>query len=55
MGARILLGILLVVLLVAGVAGITRTAYNAGLARGLADSGQVSPPPGVAPYPGPWP
>ncbi len=48
MGTRGLLGILLAVVLMAGVAGI---AYNTGVARGLAESGQISPPPGIAPYP----
>lgn len=48
MGTRGVVAILLVLLIGAGVAGI---AYNAGVARGLAGSGQISPPPGVAPYP----
>jgi len=49
MGTRGVLGLLLMLVLAAGVAGI---AYNAGVTRGMADSGKVNPPPpGVAPYP----
>lgn len=49
MGTRGVLGLLLVLVLAAGVAGI---AYNAGVTRGMADSGKINPPPpGVAPYP----
>lgn len=49
MGTRGIVAVLLVLLVGAGVAGI---AYNAGVARGIAGSGQVAPPPpGVAPYP----
>lgn len=56
MGPRGLVGILLLVVLVAGAAGL---AYNAGVAQGIAQSGQtVAPPgggPGGAPYPyGPY-
>jgi len=49
MGTRGIVGIVLVLLLAAGVAGI---AYNAGIARGVAESGKITPPPsGVTPYP----
>ena len=49
MGMRGVLGILLVLVLAAGVAGI---AYNAGVSRGIVESGKITPPPpGTAPYP----
>jgi hypothetical protein len=52
MGPRGFLGIVLLVVLVAGAAGL---AYNAGVAHGLAQSGQTVAPPGGGPYPyGPY-
>src|SRR5260370_17686249 len=52
MGPRGLVGILLLVVLVAGAAGL---AYNAGIAQGVAQSGQTVAPPGSGPYPyGPY-
>src|SRR3989442_15895093 len=52
MGPRGLVGILLLVVLVAGAAGL---AYNAGVAQGVAQSGQTVTPPGGGPYPyGPY-
>jgi len=49
MGMRGVLGILLVLVLAAGVAGV---AYNAGVARGVVESGKITPPPpGTVPYP----
>ncbi len=49
MGMRGVLGVVLVLGLVAGVAGI---AYNSGVARGLAESGKITAPPsGALPYP----
>ncbi len=66
MGQRVIVSVLLVLVLVVGGVALARSAYQAGLARGLADSGQVAPPgqgePGPRPYPyydpyyghGPW-
>lgn len=49
---RPVVGILLALALVAGVAGIATYSYNAGVAQGLAQGGNVpSPGPGVGPYP----
>jgi hypothetical protein len=42
MWRRVILGILLAALLVAGGVGIGLTAYNYGVARGLVDSGRVA-------------
>lgn len=55
---RVIVGILLVLALVVGGVAVGRSAYQAGLARGLADSGQVgqNTPPGQGePRPGPRP
>ena len=52
MNGRIILTVLLVLALVAVVAGIGISAYNAGVAQGMVDSGRVTvPAPGAAPYP----
>jgi hypothetical protein len=52
MGIRVVLGILLVLVLAAGVTAIVNNAYHVGVARGLAESGNPNQPsPGVAPYP----
>lgn len=52
MNGRIVFGILLALLLVAGFLGVGAYAYNIGVAQGLADSGKlVTPATGVAPYP----
>jgi hypothetical protein len=58
---RVIVSILLVLLLVLGGTFVARSAYQAGLARGLAESGQVGAPgqagppgqgePGARPYP----
>jgi hypothetical protein len=58
---RVIVSILLVLLLVAGGTFVARSAYQAGLARGLAEGGQVAAPgqgvppgqgqPGPRPYP----
>ncbi len=49
---RAILALVLLAVLVAGVAAVGVVTYNAGVARGLADSGKaVVPPAGVAPYP----
>jgi uncharacterized membrane protein len=49
---RAIVGILLVLAVAAGVAGVTTYSYNLGVAQGLAQSGKVPPPgPGVGPYP----
>ncbi len=54
---RAVIGILLVLAVAAGVAGVTTYSYNLGLAHGVAQSGKVPVPgPGVGPYPGyPYP
>ncbi len=48
---RILIAVLVVLVLIGGVAGIATQAYNAGVARGLAEGGRGPVPPGGAPYP----
>jgi hypothetical protein len=49
---RGVISLVLLAVLVAGAAGVGVLAYNAGVARGLADSGKVVvPPAGVVPYP----
>jgi hypothetical protein len=49
---RIAIGIVLVLALAAGVAGVVTHAYNLGVAQGLAQSGKVPVPgPGVGPFP----
>ena len=50
---RGILALVLLVVLVAGVAAVGVVTYNAGMARGLADSGKVvaQPPASVMPYP----
>ena len=54
---RVVLGVLLVLAVAAGVAGVTAYSYNLGLAQGVAQGGKVpAPGPGVGPYPGyPYP
>lgn len=55
MNGRIILGILLVIVLVAGAVGLGVSAYNMGVAQGMAVSGTDKPPAaGVAPYPYPF-
>lgn len=50
---RMVIGIVLVLALVAGVAGVVTHAYNLGVAQGLVQSGKLpAPGPGVGPYPG---
>jgi hypothetical protein len=52
MNGRFVLGILLVLVLIAGLVGIGVYAYNVGVDQGLAQSGKlVAPATGVAPYP----
>ncbi len=52
MYGRIILGVLLALVLIAGVVGIGAYVYNAGVAQGLVESGKVvAPATGVAPYP----
>ncbi len=52
MNGRILLSVLLVLVLVALLAGAGVYAYNVGVAQGLAQSGKLTTPaPGVLPYP----
>jgi hypothetical protein len=52
MYGRIVLGVLIVVLLIAGAVGIGLYAYNFGVTQGMADSGKlVAPAAGTAPYP----
>ncbi len=52
MDRRIVLGVLLVLVLVVGGSVIATNVYQAGVARGLADSAQGSPPgSGGVPYP----
>jgi hypothetical protein len=52
MNGRFVLGILLVLVLLAGLVGIGVYAYNVGVTQGLAQSGKlVAPVTGVAPYP----
>jgi hypothetical protein len=52
MNGRIVLSVLLVLVLVALVAGVGIYTYNAGVAQGMVTSGKVTvPEPGVAPYP----
>jgi hypothetical protein len=49
---RILAGVLLVVAITAGVAGIANYAYHVGVAQGFAQSGKLPVPgPGTGPYP----
>jgi hypothetical protein len=49
---RIVAALVLLVLLVAGAAGLGFTAYNAGVTQGLAQSGKLAVPPASAvPYP----
>ena len=55
MNGRIILGVLLVIVLVAGAVGLGVSAYNMGLAQGMAVSGaDKAPAAGVAPYPYPF-
>ena len=56
MNGRTFAGILLTLLLIAGAATLGITAYNAGVAQGLVQSGQVVVAPGypVGPYIGGW-
>lgn len=52
MNGRFVFGLLLTLLIVAGVIGVGAYAYNLGIAQGIADSGKlVAPATGVAPYP----
>lgn len=52
MNGRFFLGILIAVVLIAGLVGIGVYAYNVGVTQGLAQSGKlVAPVTGVAPYP----
>jgi len=52
MNRRIILGILLALVLVAGAVAVGAYAYNAGVAQGLVQSGQlVAPEGGTVPYP----
>ena len=52
MNRRIILGILLTLVLVAGAVAVGAYAYNAGVAQGLVQSGQlVAPEAGAGPYP----
>ena len=52
MYGRIVLGVLIAVLLIAGAVGIGVYSYNFGVAQGLVDSGKlVAPAAGAAPYP----
>ena len=54
MNGRIILGILLVIVLVAGAVGLGVSAYNMGVAQGMAVSGaDKAPAAGVVPYPQP--
>jgi hypothetical protein len=51
MNGRIVFGVLLAVLLMAGAIGIGVYAYNFGVAQGMADSGKLAAPAaGAAPY-----
>jgi hypothetical protein len=55
MNGRIISAVLLVLVLVAGVAGLGYYAYTAGVSQGLIDSGKlVAPATGVAPGPMPY-
>jgi len=52
MYGRIVLGVLIAVLLIAGAIGIGAYAYNWGVAQGMADSGKLAAPAvGAVPYP----
>ncbi|MGH2592750.1 MAG: hypothetical protein ACRDGG_04495 [Anaerolineae bacterium] len=52
MNGRIVLGVVLVLVLIAGAVGIGTYVYNAGVAQGLAESGKlVAPESGAVPYP----
>ncbi len=52
---RMLTGIVLVVAVAAGLAGVGTQIYNAGVAQGIAQSGKLpSPGPGAGPYPYPF-
>ncbi|MBI5031969.1 MAG: hypothetical protein HZB51_15670 [Chloroflexi bacterium] len=52
MNGRIVLVVFLTVVIVAGAIGIGMYAYNAGIAQGMATSGQVDAPPNnAAPFP----
>ncbi len=52
MNGRIVLGVLLVLVLVAGAVALVNNAYQAGVAQGLAESGKLpSPGTGGVPYP----
>ncbi|MBI5652572.1 MAG: hypothetical protein HZC40_19320 [Chloroflexi bacterium] len=52
MNGKFLLGALLVIVLIAGAAGVGAYAFRMGVAQGLAESGKLTAPPtGVAPYP----
>jgi hypothetical protein len=49
---RIVIGVLLVIAVVAGVAGISTYSYNLGMAQGVAQGGRMPPSaPGVGPSP----
>ncbi len=54
---RTIIGIVLVLAVVGGVAGIATFSYNSGVAQGLAQGGKLpAPGPGAGPYPGyPYP
>ncbi len=55
MNGRIWLSILLVLVLIALLAGVGAYAYNVGIAQGVAQSGRLeTPSQGVAPYPYPY-
>jgi hypothetical protein len=57
MNRNVLIGVLLLLLVVAGAVGIGGYAYNLGVAQGVADSGKiVAPPAGAVPfvYGAPW-
>ncbi len=52
MNGRIVLGVLLVLVLIAGAVGMATYSYQMGVAQGMADTGKlVAPAAGAAPYP----
>jgi len=54
-GFRIITGLILLVVLVGGAAGLGYLAYNAGVNQGLAQSRLAAPATGAAPVPYAWP